>query len=71
MSWKAPSGIPLVDSIAFKRIWKIVRFDSPASLPPLKIVAFPLFRQSDMTWGTTSGLDSKITPIKPMGQLTW
>ena len=46
-------------------------FELSASAPPLNMTAFPDFRHRDMICGTTSGLDSNITPMTPIGHLTW
>ena len=40
-----------------------------ASLPPLSITAFPLFKQSPAASQVTFGLDSYIIPITPIGTL--
>ena len=47
------------------------RFDSIASLPPRKIVAFPVLKQSDAASAVTFGLDSKMIPITPIGTRTF
>ena len=46
------------------------RFEFCASLPPFKITAFPDFRANAEICMTTSGRDSKITKITPIGQET-
>ena len=48
---------------------KSLRLLSLASLPPFSITQLPLFMQSADICTKASGLDSKITPITPIGQL--
>ena len=58
----------------FARVFRIsfasTRFEFCASLPPFKITAFPDFRANAEICMTTSGRDSKITRMTPIGQDT-
>ena len=69
ISAKASAGTP-AEATAERRMPKRARLERFASEPPLRATAFPDFRQSDITCGTTSGRDSNTIPMRPMGHLT-
>ena len=61
-----PLGMP-AEYAAFVRISNSVLFVLDASLPPLNMTALPDLRHNDIICGTTSGRDSNIVPIIPIG----
>ena len=68
-SWIQPSGMP-ASAVASLITEYSRRLEFRASLPPFISTALPDFRQREAICGRASGLDSKTTPITPIGEDT-
>ena len=70
ISWMLCAGSPSFSPPDCNAAAK-ARFESIASEPPRRIVAFPVLKQRDAASEVTLGRDSKMIPITPIGTRTF
>jgi hypothetical protein len=69
MSWMLSGGRPARSPPAWRAAAR-ARLLSMASLPPRRMVALPVLKQSEAASVVTLGRDSKMMPMTPMGTRT-